>query len=138
RLWRRVPDVRPEGVPGVSDHFRRAAELPERRWFAEPLEFHRRQRHLAATLFQPTAAGAGPASTSCFVTGSTRKLRPSRVREPSSVRSPGSPNTTSSPARFPATYTDTVPVQRSSTVPFARRNRHWLLRSTPNASRTSV
>ena len=50
-----------------------------------------------------TAAGAGPASTSCFVTGSTRKLSPSSVREPSNVRSPGSPKTTSSPVRFPDT-----------------------------------
>ena len=71
-----------------------------------------------------TAAGAGPASTSCFVTGSTRKLSPSRVREPSKVRSPGSPKTTSSPVRFPATLTTTMPVQRSSTVPLAWRNRH--------------
>src|SRR5258706_3486340 len=43
------------------------------------------------------AAGAGPASTSFLLTGSTRKLSPSSVRDPSRARSPGSPNTTSSP-----------------------------------------
>src|SRR5437867_1589279 len=48
------------------------------------------------------AAGAGPASTNCFVTGSTRRLSPSMLREPSSMRSPGMPNTISSPTLFPA------------------------------------
>src|SRR5205085_2329953 len=42
------------------------------------------------------AAGAGPASTSCFVTGSMRTFRPSSERAPRSTRSPGSPKTTSS------------------------------------------
>src|SRR5438105_3042264 len=49
------------------------------------------------------AAGAGPASTNRLVTGSTRKLRPSRVRDPRRTRSPATPNTTSSAARFPTT-----------------------------------
>lgn len=38
---------------------------------------------------RPAAAGAGPASTSCFVTGSMRKLSPSNVREPSKTVSFG-------------------------------------------------
>src|SRR6266542_4326778 len=65
------------------------------------------------------AAGAGPASTNCFVTGSTRRLSPSMLREPSSTRSPGMPNTISSPTRFPAKWSHTVPVHRSRIVPFA-------------------
>src|SRR5438093_990136 len=54
-------------------------------------------------LYAAAAAGAGPASTNCLVTGSIRRLSPSRVRDPSNTRSPGCPNTTSSAARFPAT-----------------------------------
>src|SRR5439155_1187646 len=84
------------------------------------------------------AAGPPPPTTSRFATRSTRKFSPSSVRATSNVRSPGSPKTTSSPVRFPATVITTIPVQRSSTVPFAWRNRHWLLRSTPNASSTSA
>src|SRR6266704_1693307 len=57
-------------------------------------------------LYAAAAAGAGPASINRLVTGSIRKLSPSRVREPNSTRSPGSPNTTSSAARFPATSTE--------------------------------
>ncbi len=53
--------------------------------------------------YAAAAAGAGPASTNRLVTGSIRKLSPSRVRDPSITRSPGSPNTTSSVVRLPAT-----------------------------------
>src|SRR5438093_14895 len=83
-----------------------------------------------------TAAGAGPASISCLLSGSTRRFSPSNDREPSRTRSPASPNTTSSRVSMPATRTITPPVQRASTVPSACRKRHLLMRSIPRDSRT--
>src|SRR5437763_4560376 len=85
-----------------------------------------------------TAAGAGPASISCLLSGSTRRFSPSNDREPSRTRSPASPNTTSSRVSMPATRTITPPVQRASTVPSACRKRHILMRSIPRVSRTGV
>src|SRR5436190_4203617 len=83
-----------------------------------------------------TAAGAGPASISCLLSGSTRRFSPSNDREPSRTRSPASPNTTSSRVSMPATRTITPPVQRASTVPSACRKRHLLMRWIPRDSRT--
>src|SRR5213592_2034714 len=85
-----------------------------------------------------TAAGAGPASISCLLSGSTRRFSPSNDREPSRTRSPASPNTTSSRVSMPATRTITPPVQRASTVPSACRKRHILMRSIPRDSRTGA
>src|SRR5437762_103380 len=85
-----------------------------------------------------TAAGAGPASISCLLSGSTRRFSPSNDREPSRTRSPASPNTTSSRVSMPATRTITPPVQRASTVPSACRKRHILMRSIPRVSRTGA
>src|SRR6266576_1197182 len=85
-----------------------------------------------------TAAGAGPASISCLLSGSTRRFSPSNDREPSRTRSPASPNTTSSRVSMPATRTITPPVQRASTVPSAWRKRHILMRSIPRVSRTGA
>src|SRR5213592_1413734 len=85
-----------------------------------------------------TAAGAGPASISCLLSGSTRRFSPSNDREPSRTRSPASPNTTSSRVSMPATRTITPPVQRASTVPSACRKRHLLMRSIPRDSRTGA
>src|SRR5216110_1164483 len=85
-----------------------------------------------------TAAGAGPVSISCLLSGSTRRFSPSNDREPSRTRSPASPNTTSSRVSMPATRTITPPVQRASTVPSACRKRHILMRSIPRVSRTGA
>src|SRR5213593_1782083 len=85
-----------------------------------------------------TAAGAGPASISCLLSGSTRRFSPSNDRAPSRTRSPASPNTTSSRVSMPATRTITPPVQRASTVPSACRKRHILMRSIPRDSRTGA
>src|SRR5439155_8115198 len=63
----------------------------------------RRRIEPSVHVYAAVAAGAGPASTNRLVTGSIRKLSPSRVPEPNNTRSPGSPNTTSSAARFPTT-----------------------------------
>src|SRR5207253_6960225 len=41
--------------------------------------------------YTAAATGAGPASTSCLVTGSTRNLSPSSVREPSHPSTPVRP-----------------------------------------------
>src|SRR5204863_729439 len=88
--------------------------------------------------FASAAAGAGPASTNCLVTGSIRKLSPARVREPNNTRSPGSPNTTSSLVRLPATWMNAAPVRRSRIVASACRKCHVLYRSMPRDSRTSA
>src|SRR5438445_7331916 len=85
-----------------------------------------------------TAAGAGPASISCLLSGSTRRFSPSNDREPSRTRSPASPNTTSSRVSMPATRTITPAVQRASPVPSACRKRHMLMRSIPRVSRTGA
>src|SRR4051812_49403875 len=83
------------------------------------------------------ATGAGPASTSCLVTGSTRRVSPSSVRAPSKTRSPASPNTTSSAVLLPATCTRAAPAHRSRIEPSAWRKRHLLYRSIPRDSSSS-
>src|SRR5207302_6232180 len=84
------------------------------------------------------AAGAGPESISCFLSGSTRRFMPSSECAPRRIRSPDSPNTTSSSVSMPATRTRTPPVQRASTVPLAWRKCHTLIRSIPRDSRTGA
>ena len=70
-------------------------------------------------LYARAAAGAGPASTSNLLTGSTRTFRPSSDRAPSKVRSPGSPNTTSSIVSRSPARTAAHPAHRVNSVPFA-------------------
>src|SRR3989454_6164540 len=127
--------VQPDGPRGGPDRERRrrgqaAPGRDDGRLSGDQHEGSGNEHYAAA------AAGAGPASTNCLVTGSIRKLSPSRVRDPSITRSPSSPNTTSSVVRLPATWMNAAPVRRSRTVPADCRKRQVAYRSIPRDSRT--
>src|SRR6266550_925391 len=84
------------------------------------------------------AAGAGPASMSCFETGSIRRFRPSNECAPSRIRSPRSAKTASSQVWIPTTRRTTPPVHRARTVPSAWRKCRLLTRSMPSDSSSAA
>ena len=87
-------EARPEGricalqthlIRALLRHGRVQMRYESRRALAPRLSFWRSE---SAYAMPNTGAGAGPASTSCCVMGSTRKLRPSSVREPTGYGRP--------------------------------------------------
>src|SRR2546428_14013980 len=84
------------------------------------------------------AAGAGPASMSCFETGSSRRSGPPTGCAPAGTAPPGAE--TPAPPQFwtPTPRRTTPPVHRARTVASAWRKCRWLTRSMPSDSSSAA